>query len=549
MPGVTLLAVSLTRRDPPLAEQVEAAVRAGAGVVELRVDRIGDAAAVEDLLQQPHEVPFILTVRRAEEGGAWEAEESRRIGLIERLGQYSPGLVDVEYAAWQRSADVRRRIGELCGLQEAPGASDEATTQKRDGRRGGNGGAAAEEGAGTQRGDNELILSHHDLHGTPPNLEEVFERLFAAPAGILKAVFTARDALDSCRVLEQLHRRGGRRKLIALAMGAAGLPARVLARKFGGFLTFAALARGAESAPGQPTVAELRDVYRWDAVNPRTRVFGVIGWPVARSLSPRLHNAAMAAEQIDGVYLPLPVGPTYADLAAFLDYVTRNGWLDFAGLSVTIPHKEHVARWLDERGYPLGEMARHCGAVNTLVRTSDGGWRGENTDAGGALLTLEGVPELAHGGLNGRTADVLGAGGVARAVVAALVSRGCRVTVYNRSEDRARTLAQQLRCDWEPWDRRSSGTGEILINCSSVGMTPDVESSPVSTDRLRPKTVVFDTVYIPATTRLLREACARGCRVVGGVELLVAQGAAQYELWHGRPAPRETLRQTLRAAL
>ncbi len=528
----TLLAVPLTRCEPPLEEQVAAAVRAGAEAIELRVDCIRNVDAVEALLRGPHAVPFILTVRSATEGGEWAGDEPERVALLKRLGQRGPGYIDVELAAWERSAEMRREVGALCELKDSEARHEDPKARRH-------------AGAGGAHTRNTLILSHHDFTETPTELRRVFDRLEASPAGVFKAVFTAGDALDSFRVLAELRRRAGRREMIALAMGAAGLPTRVLAKKFGALLTFAALERGAESAPGQPTIAELREIYRWDALGPRTRVFGVVGWPVTHSLSPRLHNAVMAAEEIDGVYLPLPVRPTYEHLAAFLDYVIENEWLDLAGMSVTIPHKEHAARWLDERGHALGGLARGCGAVNTLVRDADGAWRGENTDATGALRALESIPELAGDGLDDQSVDVLGAGGAARAVVAALVARGCRVTVYNRSEQRAAALAQRLRCNWKPWEQRAAGTGGILVNCTSVGMAPAVDASPISVDRLRGGLVVFDTIYNPPETRLLREAGARGCRVVGGVEMFVGQAAEQFQLWHGRAVSLETLREKL----
>jgi 3-dehydroquinate dehydratase/shikimate dehydrogenase len=531
----TLLAVPLTRSEPALSEQVAAAVRAGAEVIELRVDLIRDHGAVEALLRAPHAVPFVLTVRLADEGGAWEGDEAERIALLERLGRCGPEYIDVELAAWERSADLRRRIAALCGLQSSE-ARHEGTETRR------------HEEAGHAKYLNALILSHHDLTGTSLELRGVFDRLEASQAAVLKAVFTARDALDACRVLAELRRVATRRRVIALAMGEAGLPTRVLAKKFGAALTFAAAERGGESAPGQPTIAELRQVYRWDMLGSRTRVLGVVGWPVTHSLSPRLHNAAMAAAGIDGVYLPLPVRPNYDDLAAFLDYVTDNDWLGLDGLSVTIPHKRHVARWLDERGHSVDELARRCGAVNTLARRK-GGWRGENTDALGALWALESVPELARGGLSGQQVDVLGAGGAAHAVVAALVDRGSRVTIYNRSEPQARALAQRLRCNWKPWEQRPTGSGAILVNCTSVGMSPDVNASPIPPDRLRSGLVVFDTVYHPAQTRLLRDAEKRGCCTVSGVEMFVGQAAEQFELWHGQSVAPEMLRETLRGIL
>lgn len=498
MPADTLLAVSLTRSDPPLPEQVRAAIAGGADIVELRADCIDDADAVEQLLNALREIPYIVTVRSAAEGGSWKGDEGERLALIERLAALSPDYLDIEWKS----------------------------------------------GFNPPAGEYKLILSHHDFSGMPNDLDAVFDQMCVLKPDVVKAVFTARDALDSCRVLEQLRRRGRSRPLVALAMGEAGLLTRVLAKKFGAFLTFASPWPGAESAPGQPTIGDLRKVYRWDRIAEQTRVFGVAGWPVSHSLGPRVHNAAMEAEGVDGVYLPLPVEPTYERLAALLDYISDNAWLDFAGLSVTIPHKQNAARWLQGRGKPVSDMARRCGAVNTLVRTSDG-WLGENTDAGGAVDALETAPELANGALDGKTVDILGAGGAARAVAAALLERGCQVTIFNRDRRRAADLASQLGCASAPWDKRAAGSGDVLINCTSVGMTPDVGASPVPESRLAPSTVVFDTIYNPARTKLLASAAARGCTIVSGVEMFVGQAARQFTLWHGRSAPLRVLRRAI----
>jgi len=538
----TLLAVPITSLDPPLAEQVHAATQAGADLVELRVDCIADAdgragiEAVETLLSEPHGLPFILTVRSAEEGGLWDRDEAERIALIERLALRQPGYVDVEYAAWSRSASLRQKLGMVCD----GGRRHEGTEARR------HEGCRDRADAGVAgRTKNRLILSCHDVRGTPEDLDAVFERLAAAPAAVIKVVFAARDATDACRVLELLHRHASDRAVIALALGEAGLASRVLARKFGAFLTFAALAAGAESAPGQPTVQELRELYRWDQIGAATRVYGLVGWPVAHSRGPRVHNAAMAADGIDGVYLPLPVAAAYDDFCAFMDFVTDNRWLDVAGLSVTLPHKQHALRWLAERAHRITEPAQRCGAVNTLVRTPDGGWTGENTDTAGVLTALETVPELAGDGLRGRHVDVLGAGGAARAVVAALLERGCRVTLYNHTPERAARLAQQLGCTHAPWEERRRCRGSVLINCTSVGMWPEVGESPMPAEGLRSAAVVMDTIYNPPETRLLREAGACGCRLVGGGAMYIGQAVCQYVLWHARPAPRAVMHAAL----
>jgi 3-dehydroquinate dehydratase / shikimate dehydrogenase len=516
MSQTTHIAVPITRADPPPAEQVEAAARGGADLVELRVDSLGEPRAVEAFLRGPRRLPVIVTVRSPSEGGLWRGSESERITLLKRLARFQPDYLDVELATWERSAETRRCLNDL----KRPNAEVKAPR---------------------------LILSHHDFQDTPADLTPIFRRLEATPADVIKAVFTPRDATDACRLLAELRRLydPGRRAIV-LGLGEAGLLTRVLAKKFGAYLTFAALEPGAESAPGQPAIAELRDVYRWPAIDARTRVYGVIGWPVSHSRGPRLHNAFMAAEGINGVYLPLPVEPTYAALAAFLDYATAADWLDFAGFSVTIPHKEHVLRWLAEHGGALSPLAQRAGAINTLIRTPDGGWRGENTDAAGALAALRSIPELAErpgaeDPLCGMTVDILGAGGVARAVAALLTQRGGRVTIYNRDPARAAELARQMNCDWCPWDRRAAGEGRVLINCTSVGMSPDVDASPIDSARFRPDTIVFDTIYNPVETRFLREAQSRGCRVIGGLVMYRAQAAEQMRLWHGLDTDMEWL--------
>ncbi len=517
MPQRTLLAVPLTSLDPPLGAQVRAAQAAGADLVELRVDLLGDVAAVETLLQQPRALPMILTIRTAAEGGAWTGDEAERIALLERLGLLVPGFVDVECATWQRSANVRQKIGLVA---DVPGHA-------------------------TARARNRLIVSHHDCQATPADLSPVFDALAATPAHIHKVVFTARDATDALRVLIELHRRAPQHPTIALAMGEAGLVTRVLARKFGAFLTFATLHAGGESAPGQPTLTALRDLYRWDDLGPSTRVYGVLGWPVGHSRSPHIHNAALRAAGIDAVYVPLPVRPTWAEFAAFMDAVQRNPDLDFWGFSVTLPHKEHALRWLEEQGGEIEPLARRCGAVNTLLRHADGTSSGHNTDVLGVVAALRALPDWASADWRGRRAAVLGAGGVARAVVVALADRGCQVTIFNRTAERARRLADEFNCASEEWNARAESPADLLVNCTSVGLAPHVAETPCPDDALRPGLTVFDTVYHPAETRLLRSARARGCATVGGVEMFLHQAAAQFELWHGRSIALDVLRGAL----
>ncbi len=512
----TLLAVPVTRCDLPVGAQVRAALAAGADLIELRVDCLDEPGEVARLLEQPHDVPFILTIRSAAEGGGWDGDESERVALFESLGLKLPGYVDIEHAAWVRSANLRQKLG----LVSSPGAD-----------------------GGRPR--NRLILSYHDWRATPDDLYAVVRPLLESPADVVKVVFTAHSAADAWRVLGLLRRHGGSRPLIALAMGAAGLLTRVLAPKFGAFLTFAALDAESTAAPGQPTLAELLDVYRWRAIEPDTPVYGVVGWPVGQSKGPRVHNAALAAADMAGVYLPMPVPPDYASFAEFMELLTAQPEFGVRGLSVTMPHKEHALRWLAEKGHAVGAGAQRVGAVNTLLRTGAAGWSGENTDTVGLLAALRTVPGLLDDPGCRPHVAVLGAGGVARAAVAALCDAGCRVTVFNRTEARAAELAQAFGCAARPWAERGGADVQVVVNCTSVGMAPQVDETPLSADALRPGLVVLDTVYQPAETRLAREAAARGARVVSGVQMLLSQAAAQFELWHGGNAPLDAMRAAL----
>lgn len=508
-PAMTQRAVVIVAAEPPLTTQIAAAQAAGANLVELRVDRIGDVRPVVACLQAPAALPRIVTVRRSDEGGAWTKSDGARRALLLELARLRPEYVDIEYATWAADAELRAGWRAL-----------DAATRPR------------------------LILSHHDFTTTPAELTPVFDRLAAAAPDIVKAVFTAEDATDALRVLAELRTRATTSPTIALAMGPAGLATRVLAAKVGGFLTFVSLAAGAESAPGQLTAREFSDLYRGDRLGPATRVFGVVGWPVAHSLSPLIHNRAMTADGLDGVYLPLPVRPTMQDFTAFMDFVAVHPELGLAGLSVTVPHKEHAADWLTGRRWEIRMRARRCGAVNTLTRNADGTWVGDNTDVAGLLAALVGSDDAGER-LRGVRAAVLGAGGVARAAVAALSDAGAQITVFNRTAARAQQLADAFGVAAGDWSTRVPADTELIINCTSVGMWPHVDDTPLPAECIPVGATVMDTIYRPHTTRLLREAAARGCRTIDGCEMFVQQAAAQYGMWHAREAPVLTLRAAL----
>jgi len=524
--GRTLLAASVTRARPALKRQLELAQAAGADLVELRADLIGDLSAVEAALRRPRPLPVILTLRSAAEGGAWSGAEHERIATLLQLGALRPDYIDIEWATWRRSGSLRRKLRELCRLPVASNAR----------------GAEHRPSVGRPPAAPRLILSHHTNDPRPRRLPELLACLSAGEAHVVKAAFCAHDATDALRALAAASELHGRDRLILVAAGLAGLCTRVLAPKFGLFATFACLRAGSESATGQPTLAIMRERYRWAQVDAATRVFGVVGWPVTHSASPLVHNAALHACGINAVYLPFPVRPGYRNLVAYLELLTAWPELNVTGLSVTQPHKENVLRWLEARGQALDGAAQRCRAVNTLTRRQNGTWLGSNTDLVGFREAVR-CALLARGiDLAGRRVAVLGAGGVARAVAAALQELGCCVVVYGQTERRARRLARELACQWRPWSERSVYEAEVLVNCTPVGMSPEVRATPLPDVAIRPGTVVVDTIYDPPATRLQRAARRRGCVVLGGREMFIRQAVAQFEAWHRCSAPLDIMR-------
>ncbi len=267
-------------------------------------------------------------------------------------------------------------------------------------------------------------------------------------------------------------------------------------------------------------------------INGETLLYGIIGNPVSHSLSPAMHNAALAKSGINGVYLPFSA----PDIA---EAVTGIRGLGVQGVSVTIPHKERVMELLDE----IDPVATRIGAVNTIVN-SDGKLKGLNTDWLGAMRALEEKISVA-----GSSVILLGAGGSARAIGFGLLERGADVVLCSRTESRGRKLAADLGCAWISLTETDQISGDILINATSVGMVPDVEQSPVPKEVLQGFQVVMDIVYAPQKTRLLTEAEMSACGIINGLEMLLYQGVAQFELWTGVGAPVALMREALSEAL
>ena len=267
-------------------------------------------------------------------------------------------------------------------------------------------------------------------------------------------------------------------------------------------------------------------------INGTTELYGIIGNPVAHSLSPAMHNAAFAALDLNKVYLPFAVHDVPQAIAGLRA-------LGIRGASVTVPHKQAVIPHLDA----IDPVAAKIGAVNTLI-LDGGSLKGLNTDWLGANRAL--AEKLA---LPGKRVLVLGAGGSARAIGFGLLEAGAEVALASRTPEKGQALARELGCDWFPLAQAQKQSADALVNATSVGMTPGETATPIGQKALARFPVVMDIVYAPLETRLLREAAAAGCQVVDGLAMLLYQGVAQFELWTGRTAPVAVMRQALLAGI
>ena len=380
-----------------------------------------------------------------------------------------------------------------------------------------------------------LIVSYHNFAETPADLDLIYERLTALPAAVHKIVTRANNVADSLAMLRLLDRaKTEGRSLIALTMEEPGLLTRVLAPSHGGFLTYGSLGAGRESAAGQLSCHELRQVYRIDDLSRNSLITGIIGKPVSHSVSPAMHNAAFKSLELDYVYIPIEVEQVPEFFTRFVKRATREIDWELRGFSVTIPHKTQVLSCLDR----VDPAAREIGAVNSVVIT-DGESIGYNTDVEGAMEPLERICAL-----QGESCAVIGAGGAARAVAYGLLGRGARVTLFVRDLNKARPLAEEFPVTLEPLEGLASSDASIVINTTPVGMRGHSENaSPVPRAFLRNRIAAYDLVYNPIETRFLQDARAMGCLTISGIEMLVAQAGAQFELWTGKKAPMDLMRE------
>ena len=371
-----------------------------------------------------------------------------------------------------------------------------------------------------QTGGRRIVLSMHDFRSTPSDLADTVRTMRATGAEVLK-IATKANALCDCLPLMELGRgeskRGG---IVLVGMGEYGLPSRVLAGRFGSSWTYA----GDMNAVGQLTASILLEEYRFRTLSDATDIYGLVGSPVSHSVSPAMHNAAFRAARLDAVYLPFRA----ADAADFITFARAIG---LKGASVTIPFKVALCDEVDE----VYSVARRIGAINT-IRVVDGRWVGGNTDAAGFLRPLldRGVP------LGTMRASILGAGGAARAVAIALAPSGADITVHARARERAAQVAMIVSGKVGPWPPLP-GSWDLLVNCTPMGMRPNVDDTPMPAESLTGQ-LLYDLVYNPPATRLMRDGIKAGLNVIGGLDMLVAQAHEQFQWWTDTRPPAGIMR-------
>ncbi|HKT80241.1 MAG TPA: shikimate dehydrogenase [Vicinamibacterales bacterium] len=480
MPERSQLCVTVTAATTAeLCQRRDAAVREFApDLVELRIDGIGDLQ-LERVIGDG--ARCIVTCRPEWEGGRYSGDESARRALLLQALALGAQFVDVEH----RAAFAVELIA---------------------------------------AGQSRVVLSYHDFKGIPDDLPSIARQMRDANPGVVKIAVTAERLADCATLLNLSNTILAQTSKVLIAMGPHGLTTRVLAARLGSAWSYA----GSLADLGQVGAASLLSDFRFRSLSSSTILYGLTGSPIGHSVSPAMHNRAIADRGLDAVYLPLPA----LDADDFVAYAEAFG---LAGASVTIPFKVPLAAKADE----VDDVARRVGAINTMKRNG-GRWIATNTDVAGFLRPLEqrGVR------LPGVRASILGAGGSARAVAVALTGAGARVRIHARDAQRASQTASATASEVGSWPVES-GSWDLLVNCTPVGMYPHVDESPLPS--LRHESgggrIVYDLIYNPQTTRLIHEARQAGCQVIGGLEMLVAQAEEQFAFWTGRPPARGIMRE------
>ncbi len=475
-----------------------------ADVVELRFDCL-DTTDVRPFLDSLPAIDkqYLFTFRPKEQGGRGNISFTERLKFWEHLFRQDRDneMIDIEF--------------DLRGQQIFDSAS--ATT----------------------------IVSSHDFTGRSESAPLDNIQNDQLPRKVVKIAVQANDITDSIGVWKLLVKANRQnRQIIPIAMGEAGKWTRILGLAHGAFMTYASLEAGDETAPGQISAHDLINVFRVKQLDENTAVYGIIGGNTSYSVSPYMHNAAFRGAGINSVFVPLQVTGLDEFMRRMVKPEAREIELNFKGFSITNPHKQTIIKHLDF----VDETAEKIGAVNT-VKIDGEKFYGYNTDAPGFIAPLKKM----LGDLSGANAAVVGAGGAARACIYSLQQEGCKVSILARDPQKAETLAQELKIDILKLttDRGPlTAAFDIIVNATPLGTKGEQENeTAVTAEQLKSVKLVYDLVYNPAETRLIREAKRAGIPTIGGIEMLVGQGVKQFEIWMGAEAPIEEMRSAVRKRL
>ena len=484
--------VALFADDPSdLMHKIEAAANENS-LLELRLDYLPKPALLFPKLKEfggfHRDITLVATCRRAAAGGKFRGSVASQFEVLQKAAAAGCQLVDIELesATSLKKPDLEK-------LRQQAG----------------------------------LIVSFHDYRGTK-KLEETWDAMHRLPVDYIKIVSTAKSLADNVKMMRLLEQRSDFVSTVGVCMGEQGIISRILNVRSGSTFTFASAQAGEETAPGQIAARVLRDVYRIDMVDAATKVYGVAGDPITHSLSPQMMNTAFRRENINAVYVPLQTG----DAADLLTCVRE---IPIQGLSITMPLKEEVLKHLDK----TDSLSTKIGACNTIIRSQDGKLYGFNTDVAGVLRPLE--QRLT---LTGARILVIGAGGAARAAVFGLKDRNAEVWVMNRTAEKGQKLARQAHAHYISHPQLKKLEFDVIINATPVGMNGTRPQAPLEESELRTR-YLFEMIYNPAETKLVKMARGKGIQVIPGSEMFVQQGARQFEIWTGKPAPVEDMHRSV----
>jgi len=473
------------------AELIERATAALADskFLELRLDSLAKPALalpkVHEFLALHRDTTVIATCRRQEHGGVFKESLKAELEILAKAAESGCQIVDLEVESAEEAAP--KQLEQFRERLRTVGAA--------------------------------LLVSFHDFSRTK-GLEQAAQRIDVFKPDYVKVVSTAKSLADNLAVLRLIEQRSASAQVVGIAMGEEGIVSRVLGPRAGAEFTFASFSDGVETAPGQVTARTMRDLYRVEQLDQATRVFGVAGNPIAHSLSPLMQNTAFRREGVNAVLLPLKAR-SVDDLLKLLRE------LPLAGAAVTMPLKQEVLPHLSN----MNALTSRIGACNTLRMASDGKLVGFNTDVEGVIRPLEKRLRL-----KGARVAVLGAGGAARAAVFGLVEQGAEVFIVNRTHENAVALAKESKAKALKHEQFAKAQFDVLINSTPCGMAGSKQHLPIAENELNAG-LVFDMVYNPLETPLLKLARERKIPVISGLEMFVQQGARQFEIWTGKPAP------------